>query len=76
MIKKTYAVTERPEGKDRILETETRSSRPHCVDSSLGKRLWTCRKTDFSMNGCTFNYFQTRAVRTAPGKTALRRGLL
>jgi hypothetical protein len=27
------------------------NSRSHCVDSSLWKRLWTCRETDCLMNG-------------------------
>jgi hypothetical protein len=76
MIKKTYAVTEWPEGKDRILETETGSTRSHSVKNSLWKRLLTCLKTDCSMNGCTIHYFQMRAVETVPGKTTLRTGIL
>jgi hypothetical protein len=27
------------------------STRSHCVGNSIGKRLWTCRKTDCGMNG-------------------------
>jgi hypothetical protein len=30
--------------------TEGGSSRSHYVESSLCKRLWTCRKTDYQMN--------------------------
>ena len=32
--------------KETILEIERGSSRSHCVESSLWKRLWTCRKRD------------------------------
>jgi hypothetical protein len=35
MIKKTYAVTGWPGGKDRILETETGSSRSHSGEVAL-----------------------------------------
>jgi hypothetical protein len=34
-------------GKERILSVEEGSSRSHYVESSLSKRLWTCRKTDY-----------------------------
>jgi hypothetical protein len=33
--------------KERILSFERGSSESHYVDSSLWKRLWTCRKTDY-----------------------------
>ena len=33
-------------GNLRILSFEGGSSRSHCVESWLWKRLWTCRKTD------------------------------
>jgi hypothetical protein len=36
--------------KVRILSFEGGSSRLHYVESSLWKRLWTCRKTDYEMN--------------------------
>jgi hypothetical protein len=32
--------------KERILKSERGSSRSHCVDGSLWKRLWFCRETD------------------------------
>jgi hypothetical protein len=34
-------------GKERILSFEGGSSGSHYVESSLWKRLWTCRKTDY-----------------------------
>jgi len=34
-------------GKERILSFEGGSSESHYVQSSLWKRLWTCRKTDY-----------------------------
>ena len=34
-----------------ILETKSGSTRLHSVENSLWKRLWTCRKTDYVMNG-------------------------
>jgi hypothetical protein len=34
----------------KILEIERGSTRSHPVENSLWKRLWTCRKTDYSMN--------------------------
>jgi len=34
-------------GKERILSFKRGSSGPHYVVSSLWKRLWTCRKTDY-----------------------------
>jgi hypothetical protein len=33
--------------KERIFSFERRSSGTHYVESSLWKRLWTCRKTDY-----------------------------
>jgi len=36
------------EGKERILENERGSGGSHSVEDSLWKRLWTCRKTDYS----------------------------
>ena len=33
-------------GKERILETGRRSGRSHCLENSLWKRLWPCRKAD------------------------------
>jgi hypothetical protein len=33
--------------KERILTSEEGSSRSHYVESSLWKRLWTCRETDY-----------------------------
>jgi hypothetical protein len=38
------------EGKEKILEIERGSTRPHPVENSLWKRLQTCRKTDYRMN--------------------------
>jgi len=32
---------------EEVLSFEGGSSRLHCVESSLWKRLWTCRKTDY-----------------------------
>jgi hypothetical protein len=37
-----------------ILSFEGGSSRSHYVESSLWKRLWTCRKTDYWMNEYSF----------------------
>ena len=37
-------------GKERILSFDGGSSRSHYVESSIWKRLWTCRKTDYQMN--------------------------
>ena len=39
--------------KKKILEIESTSARWHSVESSLWKRLWTCRKTDCGMNDST-----------------------
>ena len=36
-----------PKGKERILSFEGGSSGSHYGESSLWKRLWTCRKTDY-----------------------------
>jgi hypothetical protein len=36
--------------KERILSFEGGSSGSQYVESSLWKRLWTCRKTDYEMN--------------------------
>jgi hypothetical protein len=36
--------------KDRLLETERRSTRFQSVENSLWKRLWTCSKTDYGVN--------------------------
>jgi hypothetical protein len=36
--------------KERILSFERGSCGSHYVESSLWKRLWTCRKTDCKMN--------------------------
>jgi len=33
--------------KERIFSFEGESSRSHCVDSSLWRKLWTCHKTDY-----------------------------
>jgi hypothetical protein len=33
-------------------ETERGSTRSHSVENSLWKKLWTCRKTDYTMNEC------------------------
>jgi hypothetical protein len=30
-----------------VLEVERANTRVHCMEISLWKRLWTCRKTDF-----------------------------
>jgi hypothetical protein len=38
--------------KERMLSSDGGSSRPHYVDSSLWKRLRTCRETDCYMNEC------------------------
>jgi hypothetical protein len=35
--------------KERILEIERGSTRSHCVENWLRKRLWTCRKADCRM---------------------------
>ena len=35
---------------ERILEIERGSTRPHCAEKWLWKRLWTCRKTDYGRN--------------------------
>jgi hypothetical protein len=32
--------------KERILEVKTRSTRSQSLENSLGKSLWSCRKTD------------------------------
>jgi hypothetical protein len=32
-----------------MLEIERGSTRPHCVENSLAKRLWTCHKTDHGL---------------------------
>ena len=37
----------RPSGKEKILEFETGTTRSHSM-KALWKRLWTCRKTDYS----------------------------
>jgi hypothetical protein len=42
--KKTYAATGWPQGKVRVLEIERESTRWHCVENSLWKRLLVCRK--------------------------------
>ena len=34
------------EGNEKILEFERSSTRSHCVENWLWKRLWTCRKRD------------------------------
>jgi hypothetical protein len=34
-----------------ILENERESATSHCMEISLWKKLWTCRKTDYGMNG-------------------------
>ena len=36
--------------KERVLEIESGSSRSHCVEKSVWKRLWTCCKTDCEVN--------------------------
>ena len=36
-----------------ILECERGSTRFHLVENLLWKRLWTCHKTDYTMNLCT-----------------------
>jgi hypothetical protein len=36
--------------KEKILEIKRGSTRSHCVENSLWKRLRTCRKTDYRMN--------------------------
>jgi hypothetical protein len=38
--------------KKKTLEIERGSTRSHCVENSLWKRLRTCRKTDYRINGC------------------------
>jgi len=41
--------------KETILEIERGSSRSHCVENWLLKRLWTCRETDtriYEMRAC------------------------
>jgi hypothetical protein len=35
--------------KEKILDFERGSSRSHCLENSLWKRLRTCRKTDYTM---------------------------
>lgn len=42
---KTLAATERPWGKEKIVEFERRSTSSHCLVSTLCKTLWTCHKT-------------------------------
>jgi hypothetical protein len=37
-------------GNERILKIERGSTRSHCVENSLWKRLWTCRKTGYGIN--------------------------
>jgi len=39
-------------GKQKILEPERERIRPHSVENSIWKTLWTCRKTDHSMKKC------------------------
>ena len=36
--------------KKRLLEPDRNSTRSHCVENSLWKTLWTCRRTDYAMN--------------------------
>ena len=33
--------------REKILETEKENTRFPCVENSVWKRLWTCRKTDY-----------------------------
>jgi hypothetical protein len=51
--------------KERVLEIDTGSTRSHSVESSLWKRLWTRRKTDYEMNkfsnSTTIYYFERDA---------------
>ena len=37
-------------GKERILEIKTRSTRSQSVENSLGRSLWSCRKTEDKVN--------------------------
>jgi hypothetical protein len=36
---------------ERIVEIERGSTRSQSVENSIWKRIWTCRKTDYVMNG-------------------------
>jgi len=38
------------ERREKMLSLVGGSSRSHYVESSLWKRLWTCRKTDYKLN--------------------------
>jgi hypothetical protein len=38
------------EDNEHILKIERGSTGSRCVENSLWKRLWTCRKTDYRMN--------------------------
>jgi len=38
-------------GKKRVLEIERGSMRSHSVEKLRSKKLWTCLKTDYRMNG-------------------------
>jgi len=42
--KKTEAATECHERKQRVLQIERRSTRSHCAENWIWKRLWTCLK--------------------------------
>ena len=36
--------------KREILKVQRANTRSHCLENSLWKRLWTCRKTHYIMN--------------------------
>ena len=42
--------TGRPQGKERILETDKENTRSNSVADWFWKKIWTCRKTDYGMN--------------------------
>jgi len=50
--KKTKAATGKSQGRDRVLEIERGCTRSYCVENSVWKNLWTCRKTDYGMLWC------------------------
>jgi hypothetical protein len=43
----TREATPSPYGHREILESERGSTRPHFVEKSFWKKLWTCRKTEY-----------------------------
>ena len=43
-----------------MLEMEIGSTRSQSVENSLWKRLWTCHKTDYMINGQSINHINLR----------------